>query len=80
VDTTIRNIDDAAYRSLKARAALEGRAIGELITDAIHLYLCRPAPQERDRSLRDWKPADLGAGTSHLSQQIDATLAGEVPR
>lgn len=57
IDTTIRNIDDTAYRAIKARAALEGRSIGELVTDAIQIYLCRPAPHERDRSLRDWKPS-----------------------
>lgn len=74
MDTTIRNLDEVAYRSVKARAALEGRSIGELISDAINLYLVRPAPLEKTGSLRDWKPVDLGPGTEHLSEQIDEIL------
>lgn len=77
MDTTIRNIDDAAYRALKARAAVEGRAIGELVSDAIRGYLVRPASEERTLSLRDWKPKDLGPGTEHLSAQMDEILYGK---
>ena len=44
MDTTIRNLDDSAYRALKARAALEQRSIGELVSDAIRQYLVRPIP------------------------------------
>ena len=35
MDTTIRNLDEALYRRLKARAALEGLTIGELVNAAI---------------------------------------------
>ena len=41
MDTTIRNLDPTAYRALRARAVLEGRTIGELISEAIRAYLAR---------------------------------------
>lgn len=45
--TTIR-IDDELYRRVKARAAEEGRSVGELITDAVRAALAGPAPAEVD--------------------------------
>ncbi len=72
MDTTIRNLDDAAYRALKARAALEGRPIGELVSDAIRSYLLRPEPEEKTLSILDWKPKDFGEGTEHLSETLTA--------
>jgi plasmid stability protein len=35
MNATIRNIDETLCRSLKARAASEGRAMGEALNDAI---------------------------------------------
>jgi plasmid stability protein len=74
MDTTIRNLDDSAYRALKARAALEQRSIGELVSDAIRQYLVRPIPAEKSASLGDIRPWDFGPGTEHLSEQIDEIL------
>lgn len=71
MDTTIRNLDDAAYRALKARAALEGRPIGELVSDAIRSYLLRPEPEEKTLSILDWKPRDFGPGSENLSEQLN---------
>ena len=34
MDTTIRNLDPIAYRELKAKAALVGKTIGELVNEA----------------------------------------------
>lgn len=45
--TSIR-IDDELYRRVKARAAAEGRPVGELITDAVRSALAGPAPTEVD--------------------------------
>lgn len=56
MDTTIRNLDQQAYREIKARAALTGRTVGELINEAIRAYLARPAPTARVGSLRDLSP------------------------
>ena len=74
MDTTIRNLDDSAYRALKARAALEQRPIGELISDAIRIYLLRPEPEEKKLSILDWKPREWGPGTENLSERIDEIL------
>lgn len=76
MDTTIRNIDDLAYRELKARAALEGRPIGETLSDAIRAYL-QAAPQgRRDRSLAELKPETYPSGTERLSEEIDSVVYG----
>ena len=76
MDTTIRNIDERAYRELKARAALEGRPIGETLSDAIRAYL-RSAPSlQRDGSLADLIPERYARGTEHLSDEIDAVVYG----
>jgi plasmid stability protein len=76
VDTTIRNLDEAAYRQLKARAALSGRTIGDVVNDAIRAYLARPEPGEGHRSLADLVPEDYGQGQERLSEEIDAVVYG----
>lgn len=35
----IRNLDDETYRRFKAYAALEGRPIGHLLSDAMRRYM-----------------------------------------
>jgi plasmid stability protein len=77
MNTTIRGLDESAYRSLKARAALEGRPIGELVSDAIRGYLAWPAPREKTGSLLNIKPIDLGPGTEHISDRVDEILYDE---
>ena len=67
MDTTIRNLDDAVYRAIKARAAVENRSIGELVSDAMNLYLLRPAAQEKTGSLRDWRPRRFPGSPANLS-------------
>jgi plasmid stability protein len=76
VDTTIRNLDEAAYRQLKARAALTGRTIGDLLNEAIRSYLARPEPPAGRRSLADLAPVDYGEGQERLSEEIDAIVYG----
>ena len=49
MDTTIRNLDEAAYRSLKARGALAGKTIGEMVNEAIRAYLTRARPTSQNR-------------------------------
>src|SRR3954470_7930816 len=39
MDTTVRNLDEQAYRLLRARAVLEGKTVGELMNEAIRAYL-----------------------------------------
>lgn len=74
VDATIRNLDGQAFRRLKAKAALEGKSVGEAISEAIRLYLA--THRRKKRSLLDIKPEDFGPGTERLSEEIDDILYG----
>jgi hypothetical protein len=76
MDTTIRNLDEAAYRSLKARAVLAGVTIGEMLNEAIRSYLARPDLLPRHGSLRDLKPEPYSEGSERLSEEVDAVVYG----
>lgn len=75
MDTTIRKLDPYLYRALKARAALEGRTIGEVVNEAIASYLNRPSTSGRS-SLADWTPEDYPVGSERISEEIDAIVYG----
>ena len=79
MDTTIRNLDEVAYRQLRARAVLTRRTVGELLNEAIRSYLARPERPVRDASLADLAPEDYGEGQEHLSEEIDTVLYGTEP-
>lgn len=74
MDKTIRNLDGRVYRALKARAAAEGKTMGEAVSEAILGYLARPAAGAA--SLADLVPQDLGPGTETLSENLDALVYG----
>ncbi len=76
MDTTIRNLDEKAYRAIKARAALEGKTVGELINEAIRAYLARGEPLPKTGSLRDLVPEKFPKGCERLSEEIDAIVYG----
>lgn len=78
VDTTIRNLDEQAYRALKARAALTGKTVGELVNEAIRLYLTatQPEPVPKRGSLGDLRPEEYPEGNERLSEEIDAIVYG----
>ena len=76
MDTTIRNLDEAAYRQLRARAVLTGRTTGDLVNEAIRSYLARPERPLRNSSLADLAPEDYGEGQERLSEEIDALVYG----
>jgi plasmid stability protein len=76
MDMTIRNLDEQAYRALKARAALTGRTIGEVLNEAIRAYLARPDAGGKRGSLRDLEPEDYPPGMERLSESIDAIVYG----
>ena len=76
MDTTIRNLDEELYRQLKARAALEGSNIGELINDALRGYLARSSNGPKHGSLRDLEPESYPEGCERLSEEIDAVVYG----
>ena len=55
MDTTVRNLDEEAYRRAKARAALEGKNIGEVISEAL-LEFTRPAAAPAGRTQEPISP------------------------
>ncbi len=76
MDTTIRNLDEAAYRALKARAALAGKTIGEVVNEAIRAYLARPPAENKLGSLAALRPEEYPEGNEELSLQIDRVVYG----
>lgn len=76
MDTTIRNLDEAAYREIKARAALSGKTIGEVVNEALRAYLATPGPYERTGSLREIRPRPYPEGNEDLSERVDAVVYG----
>ncbi len=76
MDTTIRNLDKRLYRQLKARAARQGKTIGELVNDAIRAYLARKELASLPVSVLDLKPEEFGEGTERLSEEIDLVVYG----
>ncbi len=76
MDTTIRNIDERAYRELKARAALAGKTMGEMVNEAVRAYLARPELLPKRGSLEDLEPEPYPEGNERLSEEIDAVVYG----
>jgi plasmid stability protein len=74
MDTTILNLDAQIYRELKARAALAGKTVGEVLNEAMTAYLARPEGKPKERSLRDLGPEPFPDGNEHLSEEIDAVV------
>ena len=74
MDTTIRNINEKIYRALKARAALAGKTVGEMVNEAIQVYLARPDAHAKRRSLKELKPEEYPAGNERLSDEIDTIV------
>jgi plasmid stability protein len=76
MDTTIRNLDGRAYRDLKARAALEGKTVGQAVNEAIRAYLAGPGARRRTRSIAELRPEPYPKGNESLSDEIDAVVYG----
>ena len=74
MDITIRNMNEEAYRELKARAAIKGIKIGEALNLAIRCWL-----EEREIGKRNVvpEPSDWGKGTEMLSEEINKYLYDE---
>ena len=76
MDTTIRNLDEDAYRSLKAKAALDGKTIGQAMSEAMRAYVARPDFTAKRGTLRDLLPEAYPDGAERLSEEIDAIVYG----
>lgn len=70
MDTTIRNLDEQAYREARARAVLEGKTIGDVVNEALRSYLKRTVPKGK-RSLAELRPEAFPEGNEGLSGEID---------
>jgi plasmid stability protein len=77
MDTTVRNLDEQAYRAIRARAVLEGRTVGDLITEAIRAYLARTSSRRHRSSLRALRPEPYPEGNERLSAEIDGLIYGD---
>ena len=76
MDTTVRNLHENAYRALRARAVMEGRTVGALVSEAIRSYLGRPEGR-RTASLRLLRPEAYPPGNDRLSMEIDEIVYGK---
>jgi len=76
MDRRIRNMDERAFRALKAKAAAEGKTIDEAFNEAIRAYFAFPAGFAKTGSLRDVRPRKFGPGNERLSEQIDEVVYG----
>lgn len=76
MDTTVRNLDEHAYRALRARAVLEGRTVGDLMSEAIRSYLHRATTIRKTGSLRALRPEPFPEGNERLASEIDAIVYG----
>lgn len=70
MNTTIRDLDEELYRAARLRAALEGRTVGDVVSDALRLYLRRVSPVKK-RSLAELRPESFPEGNENLSRDID---------
>jgi plasmid stability protein len=76
MDKTIRNLDERAYRELRARAVTQGRTVGDLLNDAMRSYLSQVSPSQRNSTLRALVPESFPEGNEHLSEEIDEIVYG----
>lgn len=76
VDTTIRNLDEHAYRALKAHAAATGATVGDVVNAAIRAYLDRAGRPTSRVSLRDLGAEEYAEGSERLSEEIDLVVYG----
>ena len=76
MDTTIRNLDERLYRELKARAALAGKTMGDVVNEAMSTYLAQPTDLPKRGSLVALRPEDFPEGNERLSEEIDTIVYG----
>jgi plasmid stability protein len=79
MDTTVRNLDKEVYLAIRARAVLEGRTVGELISEAIRGYLATRQVKLGTGSLRSLRPEPYPEGNERLSSEVDAVVYGTGP-
>ena len=76
MDITIRNLDEEVYRSFRARAVMERRPVGQVLSDAMRAYLAWAPAIAKRGSMFDLQPFDFSPGNQNLSSEIDAIVYG----
>lgn len=76
MDTTIRNLDERLYREMKGRAALTGQTLGQVLNEAMAVYLAQPQGDDAGVSLASLGPLPFPEGSTHGSEQVDAVVYG----
>ncbi len=74
MDKTIRNLDENAYRAIRAKAVLKGVNVGELVSKAIEFFLAQPEFDKKNNSFQDLPTFDFGNKNQNLSEEIDDVL------
>ncbi len=62
----IRNVPTELHRALKARAALEGRSMSELLLEQMTAWLALPTELELREQLRDAEPFEMTESSAAL--------------
>lgn len=69
----IRNVPDDVHRSLKARSALLGMSLSDLILDELRAMAAVPSPQELQLELRQAEPFAMQRSSAELIRQERGT-------
>jgi len=62
----IRNVPTRLHRALKARAAMEGKSMSDLLLEQIEASLALPSESELRARLRDAEPFDIAESSAGL--------------
>lgn len=62
----IRNVPTRLHRALKARAAMEGKSMSELLLEQIEASLSLPSEAELREQLRKAEPFDMAESSADL--------------
>jgi antitoxin FitA len=62
----IRNVPSRLHRALKARAALQGKSMSDLLLDQMETWLSLPSEEELRSQLRNSEPFDMRESSAGL--------------
>jgi plasmid stability protein len=62
----IRNVPEPVHRVLKARSALLGKSLSNLILEELHAMAALPAPEELLQQLREVEPFKMKRSSAAL--------------
>lgn len=81
MDVTIRNVDEEAWRRLKAHAAYHDMSIGEALNQVVTRELQAPHRKPKPISFFDIPPVQVPPGAeTNLSARVDEILMEEFNR